>query len=39
MIRLLLDDNTRLELNTLRRSDLPAKGRDRIERVALSDAG
>src|SRR5215471_2043786 len=39
MIRILLDDATRRELNALRRSDLPATARDRIEMVALSDAG
>jgi putative transposase len=39
MIRIHLDDTTRSEVNTLRRSDLPAAARDRIEMVALSDAG
>jgi putative transposase len=39
MIRIQLDDATRGELHTLRRSDLPAEARDRIEMVALSDAG
>jgi transposase len=39
MIRIHLDDSTRSELNTLRRSDLPATARDRIEMVFLSDAG
>jgi putative transposase len=39
MIRIHLDDSTRSALNTLRRSDLPAAARDRIEMVALSDAG
>jgi transposase len=39
MIRIHLDDVTRSQLNTLRRSDLPATARDRIEMVALSDAG
>ena len=39
MIRIHLDDTTRSELRTLRRSDLPATARDRIEMVFLSDAG
>lgn len=39
MIRIHLDDTTRAELHTLRRSDLPAAARDRIEMVFLSDAG
>ena len=39
MIRIHLDDATRSELNALRRTDLPAPARDRIEMVALSDAG
>jgi putative transposase len=39
MIRIHLDDAQRSELNPLRRSDLPAAARDRIEMVALSDAG
>src|SRR5262245_29202795 len=39
MIRIHLDDAARRELNTLRRSDLTATVRDRIEMVALSDAG
>jgi len=39
MIRIHLDDATRRELNALRRSDLPATARDRIEMVTLSDAG
>lgn len=34
-----LDMATRTELNILRRSDLPATDRDRVEMVALSDAG
>jgi putative transposase len=38
MIRTMLDDATRDELHHLRRTDLPAKVRDRIEMVALSDA-
>jgi transposase len=39
MIRIHLDDATRDRLNSLRRTDLPAKARDRVEMVALSDAG
>src|SRR5512135_249774 len=39
MIRMHLDDTTRSELGTLRRSDLPATARDRIKIVFLSDAG
>src|SRR5947208_14576132 len=39
MIRIQLDDATRSELNALRRTDLPAPARDRIEMVCLSDAG
>jgi putative transposase len=39
MIRIHLDDATRAELNALRRSDLPAPARDRIEMAFLSDAG
>ena len=39
MIRTRLDDATRSRLNTLRRSDLPAAARERIEMVFLSDAG
>jgi putative transposase len=39
MIRTSLDDATRDRLNTLRRTDLPAKVRDRVEMVSLSDAG
>lgn len=39
MIHTTLDDATRDRLNTLRRTDLPAKVRDRLEMVALSDAG
>ena len=39
MIRIHLDDATRSELNALRRTDLPAPARDRIEMIALSDAG
>jgi hypothetical protein len=39
MIRTYLDDATRYRLNSLRRTDLPAKVRDRVETVILSDAG
>jgi hypothetical protein len=39
LIRIHLDDSTRSELNPLRRSDLPATARDRIEMIFLSDAG
>lgn len=39
MIRIMLDDATHEELRGLRRTDLPAKVRDRIEMVNLSDAG
>lgn len=39
MIRTNLDDATRDRLNALRRNNLPAKVRDRIEMIALSDAG
>jgi hypothetical protein len=39
MIRIHLDDTTRRELQALRRTDLPAKVRDRLEMVLLSDAG
>jgi transposase len=39
MIRTHLDDATRDRLNSLRRTDLPAKVRDRVEMVAPSDAG
>jgi putative transposase len=39
MIRIMLDDTTRDELQALRRTDLPAKVRDRIEMVTLSDVG
>ncbi|HMB08453.1 MAG TPA: transposase [Isosphaeraceae bacterium] len=39
MIRIHLDDATRSRLNTLRRSDLAATARDRIEIGFLSDAG
>ena len=39
MIRTRIDDATREELQALRRNPLPAKVRDRIEMVLLSDAG
>ena len=39
MIRITLDDLNRERLNTLRRGDLPARVRDRLEMVTLSDAG
>jgi putative transposase len=39
MIRIMLDDATRDELRVLRRTGPPAKVRDRIEMVSLSDAG
>src|SRR5215510_12383582 len=39
MIRTPLDDATRTQLTTLRRTALPPKVRDRIEMVSLSDAG
>ena len=39
MIRISLDDATRDELRALRRTDLPARVRDRLEMVALADAG
>lgn len=39
MIRISLDDATREELRALRRGDVSPKVRDRIEMVALSDAG
>ena len=39
MIRTQLDDATRKELHDLRRTDLPARVRDRLEAVLLSDAG
>ena len=39
MIRIQLDDTTRDELQALRRTDLPAVARDRLEMVLLSDAG
>jgi transposase len=39
MIRITLDDATREELRSLRRSERSPKARERIEMVALSDAG
>lgn len=39
MIRIHLDDATRAELQSLRRQSLPPKVRDRIEMLALADAG
>jgi transposase len=39
MIHIQLDDSTRDALQDLRRQDLPAKVRDRLEMVGLSDAG
>src|SRR4051812_33436653 len=39
MIRIQLSDAIRCELNALRRTDLPALARDRIEMVCLSGAG
>src|SRR5215469_18537210 len=39
MIRIQLDATTRAELQALRRTTLPAKVRDRLEIVLLSDAG
>src|SRR5262245_684570 len=39
MIRTHLTDATRSELQSLRRTDLPAKVRDRLEMVLSSDAG
>ena len=39
MIRIRLDPTTRDELQQMRRQDLPAKVRDRLEMVLLSDAG
>ncbi len=39
MLRIQLDDTTRGALHALRRTDLPAKVRDRLEMVLLSDAG
>ena len=39
MIRIQLDTTTRDELQAMRRQDLPAKARDRLEMVLLADAG
>src|SRR3954447_22869014 len=39
MIRVRLDDSARAELHALRRADLPAVARTRLEIVLLSDAG
>jgi putative transposase len=39
MIRIHLDETTREELQALRRQDLPARVRDRLEMVLLSAAG
>lgn len=39
MLRIQLDDATRAELQALRRTDLPALARDRLEMVFLSAAG
>jgi transposase len=39
MLRIQLTDDQRHELYSLRRSDLPAVARDRLEMVLLSDAG
>ena len=39
MIRIQLDDATRSELQSLRRTALPPAARDRLEMVLLSDAG
>jgi putative transposase len=39
MIRIQLDTTTRDELQAMRRQDLPAKIRDRLEMVLLADAG
>jgi transposase len=39
MIRIQLDDSTRTELHSLRRTALPAVSRDRLEMVLLSAAG
>jgi putative transposase len=39
MIRIRLDDTTREELQALRKQDLPARVRDRLEMVLLSAAG
>ena len=39
MLRTPLTDSQRAELQALRRADLPAVARDRLEMVLLSDAG
>ena len=39
MLRIRLGDSQRSDLQVLRRSDLPAVARDRLEMVFLSDAG
>src|SRR5204863_4421318 len=39
MIRIQLDDASRTELQSLRRTDLPPKVRDRLEMLFLADAG
>ncbi len=39
MLRIHLTDAQRAELSALRRADLPAVARDRLEMVSLSDAG
>lgn len=39
MLHITLDEATRAELQALRRTDLPAVSRDRLEMVLLSDAG
>ena len=39
MLRISLTDSQRAELQALRRTDLPAVARDRLEVVVLSDAG
>jgi transposase len=39
MIHIRLDQSTRDELQDLRRGDLPARARDRLEMVCLSDTG
>jgi hypothetical protein len=39
MIRIQLDDATRSELQSLRRTALPPAARDRLEMVLLSEAG
>jgi transposase len=39
MIRIVLKDDARRQLDALRRTDLPARERDRLEMVALSAAG